>query len=191
MLCYPMQLRQAVRMAFTRFNTAVGLVLVLVVLYVCSYYHSPCRNIEVGQTDLSTVTDSVLLDRRPLVIVDRVTDHQELVKLSAFRLLHIKSFAPYECRHVVGSPHAIASARFTIIYQSHSDLSHVEIRHPYTGAGAVIVLRRHQTLVLPPRWRFMCLEGATVHELHDCVSIVLRALGLTRQSKQSKQSKHA
>lgn len=158
-------------------------------LYVRAHYHCPFQRVEVAQADLATVTDVVLLQKRPLVIVDRILRHLDLVKLSAFRLLHVKASAPRAYKHVDGLPHLIATARFTLVYQSHSDITHVEIRHPNTGAGAIIVLRRHQTLILPPRWRYICPDGATVHELHDCVSLALSSLGLTRSGAQTLQTK--
>lgn len=172
-------------MVRTKFSTVFVFVLVLVILYVRAYYHSPCVDVEIGQTELSGLTDRVLLDRRPLIIVDRIINHQDLVKLSALRLLHVKSYAPYSCKHVAGSPHVVASARFTLLYQSHTDTSHIEVRHPYTLAGAVIVLRQHQTLILPPRWRFTCPDAVTVCELHDSVSLVLRALRVTKIPRQA------
>lgn len=170
-------------MATTRFNAVMFVVLVLALMYVCAYYHYPLEWIQVAQTGLSTATDSLLLEKRPLVIVDCVTNHQDLVKLSALRLLHIRSEKPWAYMHRDGAPHLTASARFTLVYQTHADITKVEIGHPRTQAGAVILLRRHQTLVLPPRWRFTCPDGAIVHELHDCVSLALRALRVTKSNK--------
>lgn len=170
-------------MAVVFFRAVTVLVVMVVLMYVRAYYHSPLESVEVAQADLSSVSDTLLLEKRPLVIVDCITNHHDLVKLSVFRLLHIKSNRPWACMYSDGSPHLIASARFTLVYQTHADITKVEIRHPHTKAGAVILLGRHQTLVLPPRWRFSCPDGAVVHELHDCVSLALRAVGVTKSNK--------
>lgn len=148
------------------------------------YYPGPSLEIEVSQTHLSGARDSVLLAKRPLVILDCVTSHQDLVRLSAFRLLHIKALGPRISLHREGDPHLIATARFTILFQAQEKSSRVEIRHPVTAAGAIIVLHRHQTLVLPPRWRYACLDSpTTMLELHDCTSLMLRLLHITKVSQ--------
>lgn len=153
-------------------------VAMLLVINLRAYYLCPCPSIEVAQTNLGSATDAVLMERRPLVIVDRVADHAGMVRRSAFRLLHVRSGRPVVLAH---NRLQRASARFTLVYQSHSEATQVELRHPSTESGVMIVLRQHQTLVLPPRWRFACPEGALAHELHDCVSLMLRLVGVTRK----------
>lgn len=143
----------------------------LTALYVRAHYHLPTQALEVSQADLSDVTDAVLLEKRPLVIVDRVKNHSDLVRLSAFRLLHVKSYI----RKSVAKDE-VAVARFTLLTQEHSDVAGVEIRHPRSLAGALVLLGRHQTLVLPPRWRYRCREVTTLYELHDSVSLALHFL---------------
>lgn len=150
-----------------------------------AHYHCvrPVQGIEIAQTYLAGARDAVLLEKRPLVILDCVASHVDLVRLSAFRLLHVKAFLPRVFLHREGDPHLIATARFTLLYQSQQDWTRVEIRHPVTGEGAIVILHRHQTLVLPPRWRYTCLDGATTMlELHDCVSLLLRLFCITRVS---------
>ncbi|MEW5315172.1 MAG: hypothetical protein WDW38_006618 [Sanguina aurantia] len=149
------------------------------------YYLCPFAHIEVAQTDLASATDLVLMERRPLVIVDRIADHLEMIRMSALRLLHVRASPPVPLMGMrrVGGKDALhrATARFTLIYQAHSESTVVEVHHPSTSAGVVIVLRRHQTLVLPPRWRYVCPNGALVHELHDSVSLALRLVGATHR----------
>lgn len=157
----------------------VAVLAVLVLGYVRAHYHSPLLNLEVSQTDLPSLTDSLLLQKRPLVLVDRVHSISDLVRLSVFRWLHVRAARPRACMHIAGQDDAIAGARFTLLTQAHADSTGVEIRHPRTRAGVVVLLRRHQTLVLPPMWRYRCPDGATVHELHDGVSLALRLLRLS------------
>lgn len=181
----------------TVFLVCVG-VGVLFAVNLRAYYLCPCASVEVVQTDLASATDRVFMERRPLVITDRVADHRDMIQRSALRLLHVRALPPVPLMgarkihvRVKGSRNSklqqsqdvllVASARFTLLYQSHSDSTQIRVHHPSNDSGVMIVLRRHQTLVLPPRWRFACPDGALAHELHDCMSLTLRLLGVTRK----------
>lgn len=177
------------------------LLCVLLAINLRVYYICPCLSIEVAQTDLASATDIVFMERRPLVIVDRVADHLEMINQSSLRLLHIRASPPVpligmgkvnvrasrknkQIDQKVGQVKEIlhcTSARYTLIYQSHSETTHVQVHHPYNDSGVMIILRRHQTLILPPHWRFVCPEGALAHELHDTISLTLRLMGVTRR----------
>lgn len=163
------------------------IVTLLVSLYVRAHYLT-LEDLEVSQTELSSLTDTTLFAKRPLVIVDRVHNHRDLARLSVFRLLHIWASRPRTCARDERDE-SVSTARFTLITQEHSDITGVEIRHPRTRAGAIIVLRRQQTLVLPPMWRYRCPHGATIHELHDCVSLCLRVMRFTSASRPSGPAK--
>lgn len=170
---------------------------ILLAINLRAYYLCSCTSVEVSQTDLASATDRLYMERRPLVITDRVADHVDMIRRSALRLLHVRALAPIPLMGMrkirvrvrggkeVGKERReallVASARFTLLYQSHSDSTLIHVHHPSNDAGVTIVLRRHQTLVLPPRWRFACPDGVLAHELHDCVSLTLRSLGLTQR----------
>lgn len=146
----------------------------IVVMYVLSHFHCPSKAVEVYQTDLASASDDMLLRKSPLVIVDLVKDHMDICRLSAFRLLHISNCRP----RPTGTQPRVAKARFTLLFQAHADETRIEIGNPRSGNGVIIVLHRHQTLILPPRWRYTCPSGATVLEMHDIVSLVLSRLGM-------------
>lgn len=162
--------------------------LLLASLYIWAHYHSSENDLEVSQTDLTSLTDAVLLQKRPLVITDRVHRHLDLIRLSAFRLLHVWAASPSTCTHIESQGESRTTARFTLFTQAHSDMTGVEIRHPVSQVGALIILRRHQTLVLPPRWRYRCPHGANVYELYDCASLALRLTGVSRQPSPATRS---
>lgn len=146
---------------------------VILLLYLRAYFSVPTRDIEVSQASLASVTDDLLLAKRPLIIVDRIIDHVDMVRRSGFRLLHILAFVPRQCTEGLA---VRATARFTLLFQSRSESGNVEIRHPLTRARVVMVLHRDQTLVLPPRWVYACSPGFVAYELHDVVSLVVTLL---------------
>lgn len=165
-------------MMWPRRNTLVCILLVvLMCAYVASHYWCPIESLEIAQTDMSTCTESVLLERRPLVITDRLANPDDLLKRSCFRLLYVGVTAPHA---ILTHNPVTTTARFTILYQTHVDSTRVQILHPRSGQGVEVVLHRHQSLVIPPQWMFACPEGAYMREAHDTVSFMLRLLGLTQ-----------
>lgn len=151
-------------------RSAPMIVLVAVMtLYVVAYFHCPVKLIEILQTDLKSLSDEQLLSKRPLIIIDRVIHHIDMIKRSAFRLLHVKSVLRSQSHR--GSL-ARTLARFTLLFHSISEKVHVTLIHPSSLIQIRIVLYRNQTLVLPPRWQYMC-DDIMILELHDCVSACL------------------
>lgn len=158
-------------------------VVLICLIHLRAHFSCPHDGIEVIQLGVAHVTDEILMEKRPLLIMDRIIDHNKFVQLSPLRFLHIRSYKPMICRSQNASLLVRTSARFTLLYQIHSETVNVHMYHPSSAIGVILILRQFQTLILPPKWRYVCLEEVCVHELHDCVSLVLRYMRVTHLSQ--------
>lgn len=155
------------------------LVVCIFLMYLRAHYSCTCKGIELTQLDLPHMTDKILMEKRPLVITDRIKDHKEFVRLSLFRYLHLKSLTPKLHKYTQQPSRLMrASARFTLLYQIHSETVNIQVYHPSSATGVIVILGRYQTLILPPRWRYLSDDDIYVYELHDCISWMLRCLGV-------------
>lgn len=181
-LCPKISVRSCMIMPYPK---VILFICAVFVIYLAAYFHCPSQSIQIAQSDLVSLTDDVLLAKRPLLITDRVIHQQDLTRLSAFRLLHITS-SPLHTYS--GRSYVTASARFTLIFQSHADHVHVLLMHPLCSEAIVVVLYRYQTLVLPPRWRYACVDTVFVLELHDCISLIMSRLWRSKSERVAKRS---
>jgi hypothetical protein len=138
------------------------LAILIAAVYV-RYFWRCSEGMQIIQLPLARCTPELLGEKRPVVITDRLANHADLVG-TLFRWSHV--YASAAARVPPGQVRR-SMARYAILYDAESDVA-VDIAHPEGGATWVSVkLRRHQTLVLPPRWRFVAPSGCTSIRLYD------------------------
>jgi hypothetical protein len=150
-------------------------VLSVALLYV-RYYVLPCRSPTMLQATLSRFRPDLLLEKQPIVLTDRVHDHADLL-VTALRGQYTAAEAP---RPVPLGVTRTTRSRLTMLFFHRGGAGcsscAVDIVHP-GGAGVRVLLPRHQTLLLPPHWRYTLVDAggnesvdATDICLHDPVS---------------------
>lgn len=137
--------------------------LILLGLLVAGVYLRHCTrvppDVQIVQPTLEGCGPAILAERRPIVLTERLADHGELLN-TVFKWTYLWSSGPSE---VAPGEDGRASAwtRFTILYDPDKDVD-VDIAPPTTSGSPTtseddkvrVRLRRSQTLVLPPSWRY-------------------------------------
>lgn len=133
---------------------------------------------------VSDCTPELLYEKRPVVLVDRVVNHEQLL-CTVFRWQFMAASTGAMLRS--GDAPIVAHARFTLLCAPHAEMCdavewHVDVRHPVAGTSHVtrVILRGGQTLVLPSGWVFnvamasITAEPLRVLNLSDTVHLVRR-----------------
>lgn len=144
------------------------------------YYETPSRTVSLIQTHLSSMSPSMLFDKTPIIILDRVVDINDLLS-SVFKYAFLYSRACSELRS--GTPLAQTFARHTLITSTSTDAL-IDLAHPQHPDRPVrVVMRPHQVLAVPRLWSAALAPGQDdgirlqVTELHDSVTaLMLRRL---------------
>jgi hypothetical protein len=156
------------------YAAVLGGVLLLAVAAYVRYYLRPCDGaFQILQVPLDRCRPEVLAEKRPLVLAERVVDHDDLLR-TVFRWQHVR--AVRDRVHPASGEH-VASARFTLLFDAERDVD-VDIAHPVAAQQAARVkLRRSQTLVLPPMWRYSVTAGCAQLRLYDPLFLLMSAFG--------------
>jgi hypothetical protein len=147
-----------------------------VALVYVRFYAVPCASPAMLQSTLEAFRPELLLEKQPLVLSDPVRDHDDL-RRTALRYQFVTSDPP---RPVPAQVTHTARARLTMLYFHQGgeagaptpSTCAIDIVHP-GRAGVRVILPVHQTLLLPPHWRFTSDAppcGLTQVRLHDPVS---------------------
>lgn len=132
------------------------LIIVLAIAYVQLSYplrHRP--DFEIIQTDVSRFNPSMLLEKYPIVIDDRLVDPHALLR-NAFKYQYMWLDEPSAMDIVVFTR---PRAKYTILYNASEAKQAVDIIHPKypiddTSPVTRVLLNPNQTLVLPPLWAY-------------------------------------
>lgn len=133
---------------------AISSVLAIAVTWVyVKYYLTPSEDPALLQTTLALCTPELLAEKNPILITDRVFKHEDLLG------------TVFKYQHVYTSPREpllqgfSTRARFTLLFSDDGGTdseaaSYVDISHPVNPEAITrVVIRPHETLVLPPMWR--------------------------------------
>ena len=129
-----------------------AMVALLVVAVAYTRWHlTPSGECTLLQTRLDSVTPELLAEKNPVVLLDRVTRHADLLR-TVFRFQYVWAASPAAAT----GDWQEARSRFTLLCAppiDGYDGALVDITHPRRVGGIVrVVLRPGQTLVLPPWW---------------------------------------
>ena len=135
---------------------AAAVVVVAILLAAHVRHHlTPCEGVQILQASLAQCTPSIFAEKRPVVITDRVVDHDDL-RRTVLRYLHLWGGRQSE---VEPGKRTRAVARFTLLFLSAAvatSAAAVDIVHPKHPNEVVrVVLAAGRTLVLPPLWSYL------------------------------------
>lgn len=141
----------------------------------------PCDGaaLQVLQTPLAAWRADVLDEKRPIVIPDRVRDKADLLRtLFRYRFVRRREVAVRVRGSGDGADDGMAASAstFLLLFSEHPQPTHVDIAHPTRAGGVVrVVLRAHQTLVLPYGWLHAAPPGSAVRAwaLDDWAQLLL------------------
>jgi hypothetical protein len=140
-------------------------VLIAIILYVQLSYPTRFRqDFKIIQTDISRLKPSMLLEKFPIVIDDRIVDPLSLLT-TTFKYQYIWKTEPVK---LIGCPRA----KYTLLYNNtaetqHVDLSHPKHKHVINPPITQVLLHSHQILILPPQWVYKMSTSMQCIELWD------------------------
>jgi hypothetical protein len=132
-------------------------IVILTTLVYTRYYMTPTDHPELLQTPLSLCSPELLAEKNPILITDRLVKHEDILS-TVFKYQYVYASK----RETIGGRDRAKDAngmikgvntraRFTILFSDTED-AFVDISHPTIGGVTRVVLRSHETLVLPPMW---------------------------------------
>ena len=151
----------------------VIIVFLLALIYI-RYYTTPSRYPELVQTTLALCTPELLSEKNPILLTDRVVNHADLLG-TVFKYQYARSSVPAPLRG--GANKMKTDARFTLIYTTMASNVVVDIELPNTHHQMRVLLRVHETLVVPPRWTIRPAADVTVIKLYDMFHVLSRCAG--------------
>ena len=147
--------------------------LIIIALLVCTYarfYMTASSSFQILQTKLIGCTPELLSEKQPVVLIDRVVDHTDLLK-TAFKYQFLTSDPKQD---TLPGARYVTTARFTLLFSAVQD-THVDLAHPKTQHNLVrIKLPAGMTLVVPPRWTFCPGAAVSCIKLYDSFHAMLR-----------------
>lgn len=148
-------------------KTVLWAVVGLAIVYTCfsnvRYYYKIASTAEIIQPALDSLDIELLQMRKPIVIAERIVDHQQLLD-ATFKYQY------WYCIKFIATPQAptACAALYTMLINNKDDAVHVDIYHPPSGGVIRIRLHNKQTLILPTHWKFACVHAfVDVWELYD------------------------
>lgn len=152
--------------------TTLACILIAILLYVQLTYPTRYRpDFEIIQTDVSRLKPTMILEKYPIVIDDRIVDPKALLATTfKYQYNWIK-----EPTTLIGCPRA----KYTLFYNNTAATANIDIVHPQykhiaTPPLTRIMLHSYQTLILPPLWSYKMTVSIKCIELWD-VSHWIRA----------------
>jgi hypothetical protein len=155
--------------------TLLILIVALIIAYITLSYPGRYRpDFEIIQTDVSRLKPSMLLEKYPLIIDDKLVDPRALLR-TTFRYQYLWGDATGDTvpENVPQRP----LAKYTVLYNPTEAKQNVDITHPKWGSGGGgsggeapvtrVLLGPLQTIVLPPRWTYQLGAPMTRIELWD------------------------
>jgi len=149
---------------------------VAIALTIAFYYRSPAT-LELLQTAAADFDTSLLLEKQPLIIHDKITE-TGILQESLFGGRGRLWAAPTGCWERVAHAHGILHALTDVEVLCAPPKVRWAMSAPTPDSQLVaFTLKQHQTLILPFRWGFFLPEASNVHLLgvHDAWSWMLPA----------------
>ena len=148
------------------------LVIIVLVIYVyLRYYLTPNSQTKIVQVSLTELTPSLLLQKNPIVIEERLVNPLNLVQ-TAFKYLYMFKKIQAQPKH---QPDFTKNTSRYLLIMSNRHNSSVEIRNPTNPINKNIVdvrLHANMCLILPFKWwyRFHDHESIQMVHLDDILS---------------------
>jgi len=145
-------------------------IIALITLYVLLSYPLRTRpDFQIIQTNVESFKPTMLLEKYPIVIDDRIVDPASMVRtIFKYQYMWLKDDG------AIAPAPACPKAKYTVLYNGDSENKiDVNIIHPkYRALGdqapfTKVILHPHQTLVMPPLWSYLPSAAVNRIELWD------------------------
>ena len=150
-------------------RTFLYIVLILLFIVYVKLYLSKRYDFQIIQTELTTISPDIILEKYPIYIRDMVVSLDDLIK-SIFKYQYTRHNKSY----TLPNTEITTQATFTIFHNTTGSSHIVQLKN--IGEFVDIILEPFNILIIPFNWTYLTDDKHVVHELYSWIHLGKRSL---------------